>query len=213
MKYKAVLFDLDGTLLDTAPGLARAMNEVLVKYNFPPHSLREYKTYIGNGIKALVDQSVPEDTSPELRDVLYKEKSSLYDQYWKDGTSLFPEIPTMLTALQDKGVKLAIFSNKEDFFTQKIVSAFLGQWHFAVVLGRTSEIPKKPDPTGVNMIVHRLPFESGEWLYVGDKDADMNAANNAPMDFAWASWGYQDEVPLTCAQVLHTPHDIITLLG
>jgi len=147
-EYKAILFDLDGTLLHTAPGLAKAMNEVLRKHHFSPRTIEEYKTFIGNGIKALVEQSAPPNTESELLSIMYKEKTQLYNNYWKEGTSLFPGIAQMLTDLSENTISLAIFSNKEDFFTQQIAKKFLSSWKFEVISGRTESIPKKAKSLG-----------------------------------------------------------------
>lgn len=210
MKPKAVIFDLDGTLLDTVPGLAKAMNEILTRYNFPTHTEEEYKVFIGNGIKALVEQSVPHVQDKQLLEIMYKEKTALYDQYWKEGTTLYPGIADMLTSLTNKGVTMAIFSNKEDYFTQQIVSHFLGTWSFVSVTGRTPEIPKKPDPTGVKHIMAKASLLPQEWVYVGDKDADIETAHNAGIASLWVSWGYQKDPPPQTT-VIHSPQEVTDL--
>lgn len=211
-KYKAILFDLDGTLLDTVPGLAKAMNEVLHKHKFAPRSIEEYKTFIGNGIKALVEQSVPPNTDPNLLSIMYKEKTKLYSIYWKEGTSLFPGIAQMLTDLSEHTISLAIFSNKEDFFTQQIAKEFLSSWKFEVISGRTESIPKKPNPLGVQLILNKFPYSPGEWLFVGDKDADVETANNAGIDSVWVSWGYQVNQPKACTWVIHEPSELLKIV-
>lgn len=208
MKPKAVIFDLDGTLLDTVPGLSKAMNEILIKYHFPIHTIDEYKSYIGNGIKALVEQSVPEVSDTQLLEKMYKEKSLLYNEYWKDGTHLFPGISDMLTALTNKKITLAIFSNKEDYFTQQIVSHFLHEWPFLSVTGRTDSIPKKPDPSGIHVIMSKASFTPDEWVCVGDKDADIESASNAGVRSFWVSWGYQKTPPQN-ATIIHSPDELI----
>src|SRR5262249_5120501 len=151
-------------------------NEILQKYNFPTRSVEEYKTFIGNGIRALVEQSVPPGTDKALQQKMYEEKSKLYEKYWKDGSSLFPGVAELLDELTKRNIPMAIFYNKEDFFTQQIVAGLLGKWTFVGVSGRTEHIPKKPDPTGVQFIMNKLSFLPKEWLYVGDKNADIETA-------------------------------------
>lgn len=194
-KYKGVIFDLDGTLVDSAPGLAKAMNEVLEKYNFPTHSIEEYHEYIGNGIKALVEQSVPKGTSPELCEKLYAEKTELYDTYWQSETFIYPGIVDLFKELQKRGVKIGIVSSKEDYFTQKLVSNFFPDTAFIKVIGRCETIPKKPNPIGVKLIMEKVNLELKDWVLVGDKSVDLETAKNAGIDGIWASWGYQKATP------------------
>lgn len=208
-KYKAILFDLDGTLLDTVPGLARSMNEILVKHNFPERSIQEYKVFIGNGIKALVEQAAPPQTDANLLEQMYIEKTKLYETYWKTGTQLFPGIDELLTELENRGVILTIFSNKEDFFTQQIVASLLGKWKFAKVIGRTQSIPKKPDPTGWKLIIDSMSILKQQWLAVGDKDADIETAQNLNIDSAWVSWGYQGNQPLGATYRVEHPSSLM----
>ncbi len=210
--YKAILFDLDGTLLDTVPGLAKSMNEVLTLHHFPTHTLEEYKQYIGNGIKALVDQSVPSGTDNELLKLMYIEKTKRYQTYWKEGTKIFPGVSEMLTNLVEQHITLTIFSNKEDFFTQQIVKDILSPWKFSAVSGRTDAIPKKPNPLGVQTIMNKFSHLPQEWLYVGDKDADIETANNAGIDSVWVSWGYQSAVPSKATYRIDAPHQLVELL-
>lgn len=209
MKKRAIIFDLDGTLLDTVPGLMKSMNEILAKYNFPLHGEEDYKRYIGNGIKSLVDQSVPHGTDEQLREELYKQKSQLYSLNWKEGTSLFPGIIEMLDEMTRKDIILTIFSNKEDEFTQQIAQHFLSRWKFVVVLGRTNTIPKKPDPAGFRHIMSRFQYSNEEWICAGDKDADIQAARNANIEVLFSAWGYQKEIPPD-VQVVYKPSEIIS---
>lgn len=208
MIFSAVVFDLDGTLLNTVPGLARSMNEVLMKYNFPTHSEEEYKRYIGNGIKALVEQSVPAGTEKELIKAMYREKSLLYDTYWKSGTTVYPGVVELLTTLKERSIVMAIVSSKEDYFTQKIVQHFFGQYIFVAVIGRTDSIPKKPDPTGTVSIIQHTKIPKDRWCLVGDKDVDIETAHNAGITPLWAQWGYQKEAPKGVV-VLKSPKNLL----
>jgi phosphoglycolate phosphatase len=211
MKVKAIIFDLDGTLVDSVPALSKAMNEILIKYNFPTHSQETYKGFIGNGIKALVEQSVPDIYDTELLEKMYKEKSALYEQYWKEGTTLFPGIEEMLYSLQEKQITMAIFSNKEDVFTQQIVAHFLHRWPFIKIIGRTNSIPKKPDPTGLLNIMNGSTIPLTEWGGVGDKDADIEAAIAAGITPFWVSWGYQHTAPKE-AIILNNPQELLSYI-
>jgi phosphoglycolate phosphatase len=212
MTYSAVLFDLDGTLLDSVDALSYSMNTILRKHGYPVHTTEAYKQFIGNGVHALVEQAVPQGTSKDICNQLYEEKSALYEQCWKQGTTLFPGIAELLTKLQQKHIPMGVFSNKEDHFTQQIVPHVLGQWTFVGVQGRTAQFPKKPDPSGLLSIIRKTQIAIPSWVHVGDKNADALVSQAVGCGFLWASWGYQQTAP-EGAVCLGQPRDLLQYIA
>ncbi len=193
MAYKAVLFDLDGTLLDTIKDIADSVNTALAQLGFPQHEVEAYKYFVGDGRKALAIRSLPED----CRDTVNVDRLAIfiieeeYSKRWVNNTVAYPGIPDMLQALADLGIKMAILSNKPQASTEEMVSGLLLQWRFELVLGAQSSIPMKPDPTSALQISRRLNIPPAEFLYLGDTYVDMKTATAAGMYPVGALWGFR----------------------
>ncbi len=188
--YKAVIFDLDGTLLNTIDDLAAAANHALAQLGLPVHTTAEIMSYVGNGIPKLVERMVPqpprrEDTVPAME--LF---AAYYAAHKQDATAPYPGICNMLDALAARGVKLAVLSNKQHTMTLPIIRHYFGE-RFTVVQGAAEDIPVKPDPTGVNRILQTLGCSRDEVLYVGDSDTDMLTACNAGLTACGVLWGFR----------------------
>lgn len=216
MKPQAILFDLDGTLLDTLTDLANCMNSVLLHHGFPTHLPEKYKRFVGDGVERLVWRAVPE----EHRDPATLEKclAAMLEEYgrrWMENTGPYPGIPELLDALTERDLKMAIFSNKNDEFTQLTVREFLAKWRFEAVVGARPSAPKKPDPSTPLAIARQLGTAPADFLYVGDTDTDMKTATAAGMHAVGALWGFRgaEELLRSGAQVLvEKPADILQLL-
>lgn len=216
MKFKAVIFDLDGTLLDTLDDLSDSMNAVLSASSLPVHAAEAYKYFVGDGVRNLVKRALPE----HLRDDLTIEKhlSEMQKEYgkrWADKTKPYEGIPELLDALKEKGVRLTILSNKVDEFTKLVVEKLLPGWKFDLVLGERKSVPKKPDPSGAFEIAKELDMPVGEFLYLGDTDVDMITANAAGMYAVGALWGFRkaDELVNGGARILiPKPQTLLDLL-
>lgn len=195
--YTGVIFDLDGTLLDTLDDLADSMNRVLSGFGFPTHPVDAYKRFVGDGIEKLAYRVLPGDRRDE-RTVMdcVREMRRDYGQHWADKTHLYPGIAEMLTALIADGIILAILSNKPDSFTQKVVSAYLERWRFEMVLGAVPEIAKKPDPAGALHIAEHLELPCEKILYIGDTNTDMVTAQRAGMFGIGVLWGFREAAEL-----------------
>src|SRR5512139_3314449 len=153
MKYKAALFDLDGTLLDTLRDIADSVNKALSSLGFPQHEVDAYKYFVGDGEDILAFRALPEDRrDPSTVNKVLKLFQESYAIHWGDYTSPFPGIPEMLDSMTDTGVRIAICSNKGQKFVETTVSALLPKWHFDVVLGAQPSVPTKPNPKGVLQI-------------------------------------------------------------
>lgn len=216
MTYKAVLFDLDGTLLDTLKDIADSVNMALDHLGFPQHEVEAYKYFVGDGREALAIRALPED----CRDTVNLDKLAAYieieySKRWAINTRAYEGVPDMLQALTDLGIKMAILSNKPQASTEEMVSRLLSQWRFELVLGAQSSIPMKPDPTTALQIARRLNIPPAEFLYLGDTDVDMKTATAAGMYPVGAVWGFRtaDELMAGGAkQLIQNPTDLPNLL-
>ncbi len=200
MNFKAVIFDLDGTLLDTLEDIALSMNSVLLHAGFPQHPMAAYRGFIGEGIAHLVQQALPEGQ----RDVITVQQNvsymlSEYGRRWKEHTIPYPGIPELLDALTTREIKIAVLSNKLQNFTQEMVATLLDKWQFDYVLGAQPSIPQKPDPAGALLISSELGIKPEEFIYLGDSPIDMCTAISAGMYPVGALWGFQTAEELISA--------------
>ncbi len=205
MKFKAVLFDLDGTLLDTIEDISDSMNSVLAKNGYPVHDIEAYKYFVGDGMKTLVQRALPKGTySTQQIDNYLQANKAEYARRWSDKTVLYPGIGGLLDGLTDKGINCAVLSNKPDAFTKQIVEKLLAGWNFYPIFGERLGIPKKPDPAGALEIASILKVKPEECLYLGDTGTDMETAKAAGMYAIGVLWGFRkaDELLDSGARVL-----------
>jgi phosphoglycolate phosphatase len=200
LKYRAVLFDLDGTLLNTLQDVADAVNKGLASLAFPQHSIETYKTLIGEGRDVLVRRALPKDQCDDATALkLLNLVNTEYQIHWADNTRPYPGIPELLDNLTKKGIKIAVLSNKADDLTNLCVTKLLSRWHFSLIAGSRPSVPNKPDPTAALQITMQMGISPGEFLYLGDSDIDMKTANNAGMFAVGALWGFRSEKELLTA--------------
>lgn len=216
MKYSAVLFDLDGTLLDTLKDIADSVNSALGRLDFPQHEIEAYKYFISGGREALAIHALPEhhrnkDTVDKLITYITEE----YSQRWADYTQPYQGVSDLLDALTGIGIKMTILSNKPHNLTELMVSKLLSRWRFELVVGALPSVPKKPDPTAALQIAQQLNIRTREFLYLGDSDVDMKTATAADMYPVGALWGFRtaDELLAGGARALiQQPVDLLHLL-
>jgi phosphoglycolate phosphatase len=216
LKYRAILFDLDGTLLNTLQDVADAVNKGLSSLSFPQHTTEAYKTIIGEGRDVLVRRALPVDhrddeTALKLLNLVNAE----YQIHWADNTRPYPGIPELLDALTAKRIKIAVLSNKADDLTNLCVTKLLSQWRFTLVAGSRPSVPNKPDPTAALQIAKQLDISPAEFLYLGDSDIDMKTANRAGMYAIGAGWGFRSEQELLGAgakAVIRHPGELLKYL-
>ncbi len=216
MRYKGVIFDLDGTLVNSLDDIADSMNKVLATYGFPTHSTDTYKAFVGRGMTNLVIRALPEDARDAAqiglcRDALLAE----YGANYLNMTRPYAGIIDLLTELMRLKIARAVFSNKVDDLTKKIMAELFSGCDFAVVLGSGPELPEKPDPKGVLAISARLGIEPGDLIYVGDSDVDMQTARNAGMHPAGALWGFRTKEELVsngAEFLLEHPMDLVPIV-
>ena len=213
---KCVLFDLDGTLVDSLADLANSMNRVLTRQGLPPHPVEAYRYFVGNGITKLVQRALPAEAQQQdiVQDCVQKMRQE-YALHWADTTRPYPGIAELLDTLVTRGIQMAILSNKPDELTQEVVRTLLPKWNFAAVAGARETIPKKPDPAGALRIANLLHLDPADFLYLGDTNTDMQTARAARMFAIGALWGFrtEDELKANGAQALLTiPMELCPLL-
>ncbi|HIJ90768.1 MAG: HAD family hydrolase [Desulfobulbaceae bacterium] len=215
-RQKCVLFDLDGTLVDSLADLADSMNRVLIRQGLPSHPVQAYRYFVGDGITRLVQRALPAENQQDemVQDCVTKMRQE-YALHWADTTRPYPGIAQLLDALTTRGIQMAILSNKAEELTQEVVRTLLPDWHFAAVAGARATIAKKPDPTGALRIANLLDREPTDFLYVGDTNTDMQTARAAQMFAIGALWGFRtaDELKKNGAQaLLSAPMELCSLL-
>jgi phosphoglycolate phosphatase len=211
--YEAVIFDMDGTLLDTIEDIADSMNAVLIRLGFPPHSLDSYRDFVGDGIEALAMRSLPEghrkaQTIELSVDAMKKE----YGLRWSVKSRPFKGISELLDGLTEMGMGLSILSNKLDSFTKAMAASLLPSWKFAEVRGLCPDVPRKPDPTGARICADRMGVNPQHCIFVGDSSIDMDTAGRAGMAAFGALWGYQNMQKLIdhgAKVLLEQPEDLL----
>lgn len=191
---KAVIFDLDGTLLNTLDSIAYYANATLVKYGFEPIETERYKLLTGNGARVLMTRMLRERncTDPELLEKMLYDYNKIYDENFLYLTRPYDGVPEMLSALREKGLKTAVISNKPHSTTSQVVSALLGSL-LDVVFGGREGVPLKPDPTAVFEIMDILKVNKDDVLYVGDTGTDMETGKRAGLIRIGCTWGFRDK--------------------
>ncbi|MCF6152676.1 MAG: HAD family hydrolase [Candidatus Kuenenia stuttgartiensis] len=216
MSFKAIIFDLDGTLIDSLEDLCNAANRVLKKNNFPTHEMEEYRYFVGEGVVALITRALPDEIKNE--DIINSCVGEFREEYrknWNIKTKPYEGIAEMLDLITLRGLKMAVLSNKPDYFTKKCVAAFLPNWKFDRIIGQRDDVPKKPDPAGAKEIAEYLAVSPSEIIYVGDTPIDMETAIAAGMLPVGVLWGFrpEDELKRSGAhRIIQKPEEIIEVI-
>lgn len=186
---KAVIFDLDGTLLYTLPDISRAMNKALSAHGLPTHEERAYRLFTGDGAVNLTLRAVGErkDLAPQV----LKTYAAEYAKNSRVYSAPYPGIAKMLKDLYQAGMQLCVLSNKDDPDAQDVIRYYFPDQAFALVRGRLPDVPIKPDPTSALSIVSHLGLTPRDFWYVGDTQTDMRCAKNAGIDSIAVTWGFQ----------------------
>jgi len=215
MQYKAAIFDLDGTLIDSLADLADSANEMLAGFGFPRHDLDKYRYFVGNGSRKLIERCLPVEKAADsafVDEALAKYKIC-YDKNLTHKTVCYEGIMDMLTALQAKHIPLGICTNKHQSAADTIVDKLFPKDMFVSVIGDCKDMPRKPDPKKVLQIAAKMGVKPAEVAYFGDTSVDMDTANNAGMLPIGVTWGFrpQEELVAHGAKILlDTPMELFS---
>lgn len=195
---KMVIFDLDGTLLDTLDDLCNSVNYSLRTNNFPERSLEEVRTFVGNGIRLLIERSVPEGTSKELIDKTFQCFKTYYAVHCNDKTKTYPGVMDMLKELKKNGYKIAVLSNKAQYAVTKLCDIYFNNLLDDAV-GARENVAKKPSPDALYICAENNNINLNNVIYVGDSDVDVATANNAGVRGIAVTWGFRSrELLIKC---------------
>lgn len=201
--YNFVIFDLDGTLLNTLDDLADAGNYALKAMGFPAHETEKYKYFVGNGIPKLIERIVPAGCSEEDMEKVHLVFSDYYGKHSLDKTRPYDKIAETLIKLKQLGIKTGVASNKDHDFSVSLVKNYFRD-SIDIVCGRKDGHPKKPDPYLVNLILERFNADKTQSLYVGDSNVDMETAKNAGLDSCGVLWGFRTKEELVQSGARYT---------
>ena len=208
-----VIFDLDGTLLNTISDLGSACNYALTKEGYPGHPISAYNFMVGNGVRKLMERAEP-DADAETLERLLKHFKEYYDEHCIDSTLPYPGIPELLANLTEKGVKVAVATNKYRAAAEKIIHHYFPDIPFVAVLGQEDGRPVKPDPSIVFAVLNISPTPKSKVLFVGDSSVDIETARRACVDSIGVTWGFRPVSELRKAyadHVVSNPGEIFKL--
>ncbi len=217
MSPRAICFDLDGTLLDSLTDLADSMNAALATLGLPPHPEQAYKLFVGDGMATLARRVLPAERQADdaLAAACVEAMRVEYARRWADATRPYEGVAELLDGLVERGLTLAILSNKPDDFTVETVAKLLDRWPFAVVRGVRAGVPPKPDPTGLFALIDELQIPKADWLYVGDTNTDMRTAAAAGLTSVGVLWGFRERAELEAEGAHHLlarPQELLELV-
>ncbi len=215
MKPQALIFDLDGTLLDTLADIGNAMNSALRELGFATHSLEAYRGFIGKGLEQLAAAALPQAGTKVRTEEVVARFREFYSENLVVETRLYPGIAELLDGLQTRALPMAILSNKPDAPTQTLVKKLLGKWRFLDVRGERTGIPRKPDPQAALSIAAALGVAPQACAFIGDSAVDIHTATAAGMLPIGVLWGFRGRGELEsagAAHLLHQPQDLFALL-
>lgn len=214
MKIDGIVFDLDGTLIDTLEDLKDSVNFALAKFNFPSRSLDEIRSFVGNGVKRLVYLSVPEGTSEETSEECLNIFKEHYKGNSRNKTAPYAGINEMLEKVNENGYKTAVVTNKIQDAAIEIIRSFFGD-KIDVIIGQVDGVAQKPEPDGVWLALEKLGVSKGNAVYVGDSEVDCMTAHNAGIPCIGVTWGFRDRSVLEenkAEFIIEKPEEIFEVL-
>ena len=212
--YKHVIFDLDGTLLNTIDDLADTGNHVCTLHGWPTQTVDAFKLMVGNGIPKLVERFAPQGTSQEVLDQAFQEFMDWYGVHKEDKTAPYAGMPEVTKALREAGVSIAVLSNKADVMAGPVVEHYY-PGIFPVVQGALPGLPTKPDPTLLHKLMDRLGATTEDTLFVGDSNVDIRTAKNGGLTGCGVLWGFRSREELEAAGadvIVSTPQELLDLI-
>lgn len=212
-----VIFDLDGTLLDTLEDLTDSVNYAMEKFGFPVHSIEEVRTFLGNGAPTLLERSIPQGVENPAYEASLAAFKAHYAEHCEDKTAPYDGVPEMLAALKEQGYRLAVVSNKFDGAVKKLCKKYFGEV-ITVAIGESAEVRRKPAPDTVYRALRELGSDASRAVYVGDSEVDIRTAKNASLPCISVTWGFRTEEKLrsegACEErLIRTPQALVPLLS
>lgn len=214
-RFDTVIFDMDGTLLDTLKDLADAVNYALEKMDYPVRTIEEIRTFVGNGVYKLMERAVPENTPPEQVEKSLGIFKAYYREHSKDATRPYPGILPLLESLKRDGVKTGVLSNKYDAAVKELCAEYFPGL-IDVPRGEKPGTAKKPAPDGLFAVMRELGAEPAGTLYVGDSEVDARTGKNAGLTFVGVTWGFRSRQVLEenhADFIIDRPEELWNLLG
>lgn len=216
MKYKGIIFDLDGTLVNSIEDIADAMNIMLLSYNYPVHSYETYKKFVGSGLRSLVIKALPEAHRDNAQiNLCFDAMKDIYSNHCTIKTRPYDGVMDLLDQLKLRRIKLSILSNKADVLTKKVASHLFPDY-FETVAGLTTEALKKPNPVVALDISKTMGIAPEDLIFIGDTGIDIQTAKNANMLAIGVSWGFRSKEELNksgAKHILNQPSDLLNILG
>jgi phosphoglycolate phosphatase len=210
--YTTIIFDLDGTLLDTLSGIATTCNIVLAKQGFPLHPIEDYRYFVGEGLKALMEKITPAGTGKDTIDACCGSFTELYADHWKNSCTVYAGMAELLLALRKNGFRLAVLSNKPHAFTSLIVEDFFPGQIFSLVYGHREGFARKPDPAVALEIAAKLGAQPAETIFIGDSGVDIRTGKAAGMLTVGVTWGFRRKAELQENQadlIINSPMELL----
>ncbi len=212
---KAVVFDMDGTILDTLEDLRSSVNHALREHGLPERSSVDVRSFLGSGMVYLIHKAVPEGTDPGTEASVLESHKAYYPLHCAEQTKPYPGICELLSSLRDAGILTAVVSNKSDANVQALVRDYFDGL-FTVAVGARGGVPRKPSPELVEIALSELDVSKEDAIYVGDSDIDVATAKNAGLSMITVLWGFRDKPQLIEAgadRFAETTDDVKRMLG
>lgn len=214
MKFDTVIFDLDGTILDTLDDLKNSVNHALEKNNFPCRKIEEIRSFVGNGIRLLIERAVPENTDKEIVDKCFIDFKAHYKDNSDILTKPYDGIVDVLKELKNHGIKLAVVSNKADFAVQKLVEKYFPHI-FDFSVGEKEGVRRKPYPDSVFTAIDYLSADKTKTVYIGDSEVDVETAQNSGIPCIAVTWGFRNKIVLEKLKpeyIIDKPEQIVKII-
>lgn len=211
MKYQVIIFDMDGTLLNTLDDLYDATTYVLLKFGYPLRTREEVRSFVGNGVHRLVDFVIPDGQNNPHRDEIFADFKQYYDIHGQEKTQPYPGIPDLLQELKSRGYQLGVVSNKYDAAVRTLSEVYF-PGIFATVVGEREGVRRKPAPDSLFTVLNELGVDASKVLYVGDSEVDIRTAENAGVACISVAWGFRDRDLLEregAKQVIDEPSELL----
>ena len=193
MKYELVIFDLDGTILDTLEDLTDSVNYALSQFGYPVRTIDEIRSFVGNGLLMLVRRAIALEADEAVVQQVLSVQKEYYKQHCADKTKPYEGILELLDELKAVGCKLAVVSNKADYAVQILCRQYFGEI-FDLTVGEKESVRRKPAPDAVNRVLEELQVKKEKAVYIGDSEVDIETAKNANMQAVLVNWGFRDTV-------------------